>query len=400
VTALAPATLTVLLALLGVLNSFGSDMVIPALPSLRDDLAVTDWQAQQVISLFFAASAVMSLFYGALSDAWGRRTVMLGALLIMALTAVGILLTAQIEQLWILRTLQGLASAAGLVISRTIVRDLHSGRVAQRLLSRIMMLQPLSLLLTPLIGGWLAHHWGWRAVFALLALITLALLLVSWRWLPETLPAARRRAIQPRAMGRAYGAVLRNGAFVRLSLAHVANWVGMAMYAFAAPVVVMRHLGRDVAESWLVFAPITIGLVAGFWLFPRLVRQCGELCMLGLAYGVLAGAVIANLLLCWLLPPGLLHLLPLLAYAFGMALALPVLIDRALAPVDAEAGIAASCQTFLQFAVMALAAGILVPLLWHSMSALAGGLAVVTALGAVALGLEVRARFSAPDPVC
>ena len=171
-----PAALTALLAVLGLLNSFASDMVIPALPSLRDELRVSAWQAQQVVSVFFAACAFMSLWYGALADAWGRRAVTLGALAVVAVTAIGCLVARQIEQIWLLRACQGLASGAGLVISRTVVRDLHIGRTAQKLLSRIMMVQTLALVAMPVIGGVLAQAFGWRAVFAALAGFMLLLL--------------------------------------------------------------------------------------------------------------------------------------------------------------------------------------------------------------------------------
>lgn len=397
-TPLAPAALTALLAAIGLLNSFASDMVIPALPSLRADLKVSAWQAQQVISLFFGACAVMSLAYGPLADAWGRRTVILGALALILLTAIGCLIASTIEQLAILRTVQGLASAAGLVISRTIVRDLYRGRIAQDLQSRIMMVQTLSLLLAPLLGGWLAHHWGWRAVFALLAAIMLALLLACWRGLPETLPVEHRRPLAPAANWRAYVAVMRNGSFLRLSLAHVANWVGMALYVFVASVVVMRHWGLNEAATYLLFAPLSIGLLGGFWLFPRLLRRHGESATLVLAYGVLATALAGNLLLCELFPPGLVQTLPLLAYAFGLALALPILLDWALTPVHDQAATAASCQTFLQFAAMALVAGVLAPLLWDSLTRLALGAAGLTAIGAGALALEFRYRRTATNP--
>lgn len=391
-TRLAPAALTALLAALGLLNSFGSDMVIPALPSLRAELKVSAWEAQQVVSLFFGACAVMSLGYGPLADAWGRRPVILGALAIMLLGAIGCLFASTIVPLWVLRTVQGLASAAGLVISRTIVRDLYRGRIAQDLLSRIMMVQTASLLLAPLVGGWLAQHWGWRAVFAALLAILLALLLACWRWLPETLPAGERRPLAPAAIWRAYRDVMRDGTFLRLSLAHVANWVGMALYVFAAPVVVMRHWGMNEAATWLLFAPLSLGLFGGFWLFPRLLRRHGECATLRLAYGALAAAVTANLMFCDLLAPGLVHTLPLFAYAFGLALALPILLDWALTPVHSQAATAASCQTFLQFAAMALVAGVLAPLLWASPTTLALGAAGLTAIGAGALGLEFHAR--------
>jgi MFS transporter, DHA1 family, multidrug resistance protein len=395
---LSPVALTALLAVIGLLNSLCSDMVIPALPSLRDDLQVSEWQAQQTISLFFAACAFMSLWYGALADAWGRRTVILGALIVIALTAVACLASREIGQLWVLRTLQGLASGAGLVISRTIVRDLHIGPLAQGLLSRIMMVQTLSLVVTPVFGGWLAQTWGWRAVFVAIAVIMLALTLACWRWLPETLPREQRRPLQPGTMWRSYRAVMRSGSFVRLSLAHVANWVGMAMYAFSAPAFVMQHLGRGPTDVYLVFAPITLGLVSGFVLFPRLARHHQGASVLGIAYRILGAAIALNLTVSWLLPPGLFHTLPLFIYSLGMALALPILLDWALTPVHEHAGVAASVQTFLQFAVMAIGAGVLAPLLWGSLFTLALGTGVITAIGAWCLFRERQFRQLQPCP--
>ena len=396
-----PAALTALLAVIGLLNSFASDMVIPALPSLRDELKVSDWQAQQVVSVFFAACAFMSLWYGALADAWGRRAVTLGALAVVAVTAIGCLVARQIEHIWLLRACQGLASGAGLVISRTVVRDLHIGPTAQKLLSRIMMVQTLALVAMPVIGGVLAQAFGWRAVFAALAGFMLLLVAACWRWLPETLPLAARRPLRPAALWPAYRDVFGSGSFLRLSAAHVANWVAMAMYAFSAPAIVIHHLDRTASDVWIVFAPITAGLVGGFVAFPRVARARSGGAVLGLAYRFLAAAVALNLAVCALLPDGLMQIAPLFLFSVGMALALPILIDRALAAVPADlGGVAASCQTFLQFAVMAIGAGILAPLLWHSLFALALGTGLMTAIGAACLWQEMRLRagIACPDP--
>lgn len=396
---LTPAALTALLALIGLLNSFCADMLIPALPALRDDLAVTDWQAQQTISLFLAACAFMSLWYGALADAWGRRTVTLGALIVIAVTAIASVATSQIEQLWALRTLQGAASGAGLVISRTVVRDLHMGPTAQRLLSHIMMVQMLSLVATPVLGGWLAVHWGWRSVFVVLAGIMLVLTLACWRWLPETLPREQRRPLQLGAMWHSYRAVMRSGTFVRLSLAHVANWVSMVIYAFSAPAIVMRHLGRGPTEVYLVYIPITVGLLGGFALLPRLARRWTGGAVLKVAYRILGTSIALNLAVCWLFSPSLIHTLPLLLFAVGVALALPILIDWALTAVHDNAGVGNSCQTFMQLAVMAVGAGLLAPLLWDSMFKLALGTGVITAIGAWCLFRERQFRQTSPCPV-
>jgi DHA1 family bicyclomycin/chloramphenicol resistance-like MFS transporter len=396
---ISPAALTALLALIGLLNSLCADMLIPALPSLRDDLAVSEWQAQQTISLFLAACAFMSLWYGALADAWGRRAVTLGALIVIMVTAVASIATTRIEHLWVLRTVQGLASGAGLVISRTIVRDLHIGPTAQRLLSHIMMVQMLSLVATPVFGGWLAVHWGWRATFVALAAIMLALTLACWRWLPETLPPAQRRPIRVGPLWQSYRAVLRSGSFVRLSLAHVANWVSVVIYAFSAPTIVIKHMGQGPTAVYLVYVPITLGLVGGFALLPRLAKRMSGAAILRTAYRILAASIALNLAICWLFPPSPTHMLPLFFVAIGVALALPILIDWSLTPVHENAGVGNSCQTFIQLTVMAFAAGVLAPLLWDSMFKLALGTGIVTAIGAACLFGERQVRRTLASPL-
>jgi DHA1 family bicyclomycin/chloramphenicol resistance-like MFS transporter len=308
--------------------------------------------------------------------------------MVIVVTAIASTVVSDIEQLWLLRALQGLASGAGLVISRTIVRDLHMGATAQRLLSHIMMVQMLSLVVTPVLGGWLAVSWGWRSVYFALALIVLALTLACWRWLPETLPPEQRRPLHLGPLWHSYQAVLRSGSFVRLSLAHVANWVSMVIYACSAPAIVMGHLGHGPTEVYLVYIPITFGLLGGFALLSRLGRRFSAAETLKIAYCTLGMSILLNVGTCWLLPPGLIHMLPLFFVAIGIALALPILIDWSLTAVHDHAGIGNSCQTFIQLAVMAIGAGLLAPLLWDSMLKLALGTGAITAIGAWCLFRE------------
>lgn len=392
---LSPGALTALLAVMGLLNSFCSDLFIPALPGMTADLGVTPLQAQQTVSLFFAASAFMSLWHGALADAYGRRRTILIALAVLGFSAIGCAVAENIGQLWGLRAAQGMAAGSGMVVSRAIVGDLHTGLAAQHLLSRMLMIQTASLVVVPMIGGWLAVTYGWRSIFVCIAGIAVVLGVVNGRWLPETLPPERRHSLHPSLLWRAYREVLASAPFLRFSLAHVANWTCMTIYVVAAPAVVIRLLGRGAADIWLVYAPVALGLLAGFWVFAIVVRRLGTAAMLAIAYGVLGLAVVLNLLLSWFLPPGLLLVAPLFVYSIGMALALPLLVDRALAPVRERAGIASSCQTFLQFAAMGLAAGVLAPLLWDSATSLALGTGGLTALGALSLLWERHARSRA-----
>lgn len=393
-----PTALILLLAFMALLNSFCSDMLIPALPAMGADLGISGWQAQQTISLFFVACAFSSLWLGAIADAWGRRLTILVSLVLLGLAAAGCVFATGIEQIWALRIVQGLAAGAGLVLSRSILHDLHQGPGAQRLLSRITLIQTLSLLVTPPLGAWLSAHYGWRMVFGALTAIALILAAVYWRWLPETLPRDRRLSLRPAALGRAYLAVLGTPRFVRLSLAHVANWTSMAIYAVSAPAIVVRLLGREGTDIYLVYVPIALGLTAGFWLFPHLLHRWQAGSILAAAYLILGGSTLVNLVAACSWPTDAIQMAPLFTYSFGLALALPLLVSGALEPLRQSAGVAASCQTFMQFAMTALATGLLAPLLWDSLLSLAVGIGILTLAGGLAVLLERRAtRRPAPE---
>ncbi len=394
--AVSPAALILLLALMGLLNSLCSDMLIPALPVLQADMGIKGWQAQQTISLFFVATAFMSLWYGAIADAHGRRPTILVALVILSLSAGASALATDIETLWLLRIAQGLAAGAGMVISRAILHDLHHGPAAQHLLGRITMLQILSLIATPVIGAWLGTHFGWRSVFVALGVIAAAMAVAYWRWLPETMPAERRQSLRAGALVGSYLRALRTPRFVRLSIAHVANWTSMAIYTVSAPTIVIQLLGRPATDIYLIYAPVTLGLTGGFLALPKLLRRVPGARLLALAYRILGVAVLLNIALTGLLPAGSIDIAPLFLYSFGLAIALPILISEAIEPLRHNAGVASSLQTFLQFAMIALAAGVIAPWLWGSLLSLALGTGAITLIGGIAVWLDRKARRQAP----
>jgi DHA1 family bicyclomycin/chloramphenicol resistance-like MFS transporter len=370
-----------LLGSLGTLNILWSDMLCPALTSMQQDLGTSATAVQQTISLYFVANAFMCLWHGVLSDAWGRRKPLLIGLVVLVLTSLLSLVATRIEHLWILRTVQGLVVGLGHILCRAVIRDLHSGEAAQKMIAHASLLQSVGSIVLPMLGGWLTWMWGWRAVFAFLSAAGVMLLLVYARYLPETLPPARRQAIRLDSLWRNYRLVLGSPWFMRLTVAHSCNWAAMFLYAAAAPQILTHLMGRSATEVYLVFTPMMVGLIAGFLYLPRMLRRWGTQRTMYLAY---AGFVLVNMLnaaLAAWVPPGLIHLLPFAAYAFVVALTMPLLVGHALHPFPGNAGLAASCQMFLQYGMMAVAAGLLAPLLWDSLSHLALGCAVLTGVG-------------------
>ena len=206
------------------------------------------------------------------------------------------------------------------------------------------------------------------------------LLLVYARNLPESLPPARRQAIRLGSLWRNYRFVLGSPWFMRLTVAHCLQLGGHVSLCGGGPQLLTHLLGRSPTDVYLVFTPMMVGLIAGFLCLPRLVQRWGTQRTLYLAY---AGFVLVNVLntaLAAWVPPGLIHLLPIAAYAFVIALSMPLLVGHALHPFPDNAGLAASCQMFLQYSMMAVVAGLLAPLLWDSLWHLALGCAALTCI--------------------
>jgi DHA1 family bicyclomycin/chloramphenicol resistance-like MFS transporter len=224
-----------LIAALGSLGPFAIDTYLPAMPAIGRDLGATPAQVQQTLSIYLLAFAAMTLWHGALSDALGRRRVLLAAFAVFAVASVGAATAGSIEALWVWRALQGAVGGAGLAIGRAIARDVAQGADAQRLMSQSMMVFALAPAIAPMIGGLLDLWMGWRAIFAFLALMAVVLVIAVWRWLPETLPPQRRQSLHPVAMARGYLSVFRQPAFWRLALALGLLFQSFFIYVMAAP---------------------------------------------------------------------------------------------------------------------------------------------------------------------
>ena len=388
-----PRRIALLLAALSALGPFSIDTYLPSFHDIGQTLHATPLEVQQTLTAFLLPFAIMTLWHGAISDALGRRRVILVMLALFALASAGCLFATRIEHLWLLRALQGISAGAGIVISRAIVRDLFDGPPAQRLMSHITMMFALAPAVAPVIGGWLQSWFGWRSVFAFLALITVALWLACWRLLPETLPPERRQSLHPAYLGRSYWKVLTSPAFLLTSGALAFNFAGFFVYVLSAPVFLMRHLG--VAETgflWL-FGPAMVGLMSGAWLSGRLAGKISLPRTIAGGYLIMGTAALLNIGLNLALPPSLpLSVLPIFIYVFGMALAMPCLTLIALDPYPEQRGLAASCQTFLQSGFNALAAGLIAPALWGSTLTLALGMGGLLLAGGIAAWLHQRQK--------
>ncbi|SFC40333.1 multidrug effflux MFS transporter [Massilia yuzhufengensis] len=385
--------ITLILAGLAMLGPFSINAYLPSFPEMERVLHTDRVALQQTISVYFAAFAFMSLWHGAVSDAYGRRRVVLAGLAVYAAASLGCVFATRVEQLWPLRALQGFSAGAGIVIGRAVVRDLHDGPLARRMMSQVVMLYGVAPAIAPLAGGALQLAFGWRSVFLFLALMAAALFLAVALRLPETLPPAQRRPFRAADLVQGYAALLANGAFMAWSLAYALMFGAFFIYVLSAPVFLMQHLGLGETDFLWLFGPATLGLVGGSALAGRMaVRWSVRRTLLG-GFGLMAAATLYNLAVCLAAPPEpVWYVLYVAVFNIGMSLAIPTLAIRALDCVPARRGMGSSVQLFAQTGFNAFIAAVLAPLLWGSLLSLALGAAALFVCAG--LGTLLAARLS------
>ncbi len=392
--------MAILLAGLAAIGPFATDTYLPSFQEIGHRFGVELVVVQQTLTAYMVPFAAMTLWQGAISDALGRRRVVLAMLALFFLASLGCMFSWSIGALIFFRAMQGMTAGAGMIIGRAIVRDVVDGAEARRLMSMVAVMFAVAPAIGPVVGGWLHVWFGWRSVFAFIALYTAVLGFGCWRNLPETLPAERRHPLEARSLLRGYGEVLRSGPFVALVVAVTLTFSAVFIYIVSAPAFLIRLLGVGETEFYWLFGPITCGMLVGTWLSGRLAGHLSNRRTVLLAYCFMGTAALANAALHWWRAPALpWSILPLVLYVLGSALAMPSLTLMALDLFPQRRGLASSCQGFMQSAGNAVVTAVLAPLLWGTALNLSLGMLAMLAAGGVAFGVYlvgVKRRGVAP----
>ena len=364
-----------LLAGLATLGPFSIDTYMPSFLAMGVALAASPLQVQHTLTAYLLAFAAMMLFHGALSDAYGRRPIVLISLLLYSAASIGCAFTTNIHALLALRALQGISAGAGLVIGRAMIRDLYAGAEAQRLMSRVTMIFGIAPAIAPIIGGWLHTWFGWRSIFIFLALLGAGMLAACARYLPETLPQHARESFHPAPLFANYRKVGTHPEFQWLSLAIALNFAGFFLYIASAPVFIIQHLHLGEHQFGWLFIPAVSGIVLGAYISGRLAGVCSLRRTVQYAFMISFAAAALNVLYNLATLPDLpWAVLIVMLYATGMSLAMPSISLLNLELYPRNRGMVSSLQGFIHTLGAALAAGLLSPWLAHSPLLLALGM--------------------------
>ena len=383
--------LSTMLAGLSMLGPFSIDAYLPAFPNIQAELRATPLEVQQTLTAYMLAFAAMVLWHGALSDAFGRRNVILVSLVLFAIGTFGCAASHSVHYLWIFRIMQGLSAGAGVVVGRAIIRDLYADAEAVRLLSLVTMIFTIAPAIAPILGGWIVAYADWRTIFLSLLGYTVMLFLYCYRHLPETLPREKRQPFNPRFLWHSYSTIFSSPLFHMKAGVVALNFAGLFLYIAAAPVMLPQHLGLGPSQFGWLFIPSVAGIFLGALAANRIAGKITYPRQIGIGFGFLLSAVAVNVGYHSFFAPALpWSVAPMFVYTFGMSFIGPgaTLLTMDLFP-DIR-GTVASCQSFALTLLGALVAGVIAPILSHSVLWLAIGQALFALL---ALALWIGSRL-------
>ena len=388
---LSAAALAAILAALSMLGPFSIDAYLPAFPYIESSLQASPLEVQQSLTFYMLSFACMVLWHGAISDAFGRRNVILISLVTFAIGTLGCAAAHSVHYLWAFRILQGVSSGAGVVVGRAIIRDLYQDAAAARLLSMVTMIFSIAPAIAPVLGGWIVKLSDWRTIFLSLLCYTVLLFVFCYRRLPETLPPHKRQPFNPRFLASSYGEIFRSPLFHMKAGIVALNFAGLFVYITAAPVMLPQHLHLGPSQFGWLFIPAVSGIFLGALAANRIAGRMAFSRQIGIGFGFLLTASVFNLLYhCWMPPSLPWSVAPLFFYTFGMSVVAPAATLLALDLFPHIRGTVASCQSFATTLLGALVAGVIAPFLSHSVLWLAAG---QTAFSTAALVLWLTSRY-------
>ena len=344
---------------LGLLSTFGPislDLYLPALPQLAAELEASTSAAQLTITACLIGLAVGQIIAGPLSDRFGRKRPLMIGLVAYALASLACAFAWSVTVLLVLRLVQGLAGAAGIVIARAVARDLYEGRRLVVFFSRLVLISGLAPVIAPVLGGQLNRVMTWRGIFGVLAGIGVVLILAGWLGLKESLPQERRHTGGLGETLRGFGVLVRDRFFVGVALA--GGLAGASMFAYIAggTFVLQRIYGLSPQGFSLAFGVNSVGIMAAAQLSGRLTRRMSPVRVLavGLAVNLTGALCLAATVLLGLGLPFVLGSLFVMVSAIGLVL--PTSTALGLSNYPERAGTASALLGLLQYLVGGLAA--------------------------------------------
>jgi DHA1 family bicyclomycin/chloramphenicol resistance-like MFS transporter len=370
-----------LVAAMAAVGPVSIDMYLPGFPAIEREFGVRG--VETTMAAYLVGIAVSQLFYGPISDRFGRKPPLYFGFALYALGAAGCALAASMPALTLMRVVQALGGSAGFVIGRAIVRDRCQPHEAARAFSLLMMIVALGPVFAPVAGGFVVTHFGWRATFVFQAALGVALLGATHFALRESRPEATVIPLNVANVLRTYIRLGKDRALVGFSMVAGFGMGALFAYVTGAPTVLTRRYDLSPQQFGLLIGLNGVAFMTASRLNMIALRTLGPRDILAryVWMPVFIGAALLALTSLWPAPLWMVVVLQL-SFFVTVGRVTPQVAALALAPHGAEAGAASALMGALQSA-LAMAAGFAVATFNDgTVSTLA---AIMTSGGALAL---------------
>lgn len=389
----------IVLGLLAAVGPFAIDMYIPALPTIAADLDTSTAATQMTLMAFFMAFGICQIAYGPLSDMVGRKPPLYFGLALFTIGSIGCGMAADIEWLIFFRFVQGIGASAVMVIPRAIIRDLHTGVEATRLMALVMLVFSVSPILAPLAGSALIVPFGWRAVFvAVTAIAVLGLVLVAAS-LPETRPPENRVRLSIGTVFAGFGQLLRDRHFLGLTFIGGLGMSSFFAFLASSSFIYIDHFGLTPTEYSVAFSANAIGFIGASQFAAKLGQRFGMGRVVTAAVSCYAAVALVLFAVTAAGVDSLAVLIALLLVAFAfLGLVIPSTMVLALEDHGPIAGMASALGGTLQMVTGGLMI-VIVSLLFDGTAFPMVAIIALCAVGALVLSLgTLRRRTLAAQP--
>ena len=346
----------ILLAAVSALGPVGMQILLPALPVIKQKFYVTNDVAQLTLSLSMLAIAIGTLVYGPLSDKFGRKRVMLVGIVITIFGSIVCFVADSIMLLISGRFIQAFGGAVGLVLARAIVRDVYGPEEAARVIATLVMVMVVLPMMSPALGGELMQRFGFESVFIVIAFASAIAFVFLFLWLPETL--AKPVPFEGvKSMLMTFSKLFASRVFC--GYAFCVTFVSVVFFSFisAAPEIMVSVLKRPPTEYGYYFIMIPAGFMTGNYVARHFGRTISidNMIAIGASIGV-SGILLALLLQTLGMSSPVALFLPIALAVFGNGITLPNAQAAAINEFPEYAGTASGLTGFLQMAVSSVAA--------------------------------------------
>ncbi len=348
---LRPDTLIVviLLTMLTALGPITTDLYLPALPSIQAFYHTDVPTVQLTLSVYMVVFAVCQLFYGPLSDRFGRKPIILIGTLIYLFGSVVCLIAPEIEILITGRVLQAIGGCAGVILARSMVRDIYGQSRSAKILSYMGTAMAVAPALGPIIGGYLTIIYGWQASFAILAIFGGLCVLGIIFILQETNHHKDPHAIHPRQTLRNFATLIKDRHYTGYLLIATFSYSGLFSFISGSAFVFIDILGLSADQFGYCFAAAVAGYMIGTQLGGRIVGTIGIVRIVGAGTITCAVAGIIMLVLAILSATQVAAILgPMILYMIGLGMAFPSALAGLIGPFPKMVGAASSLAGFGQ----------------------------------------------------